>query len=58
MSEDDRSYFYRRAEEELSRAQTSQDESVVRFHYILAGLYLDRVFGTGSVHDREERKAA
>lgn len=47
MPEDDRSYFHRRAEEEIARAQASDDERLVSFHYNLAGLYLDRVFGTG-----------
>ncbi len=47
MREDDRSYFHRRAEEEIARAQASDDERLVSFHYNLAGLYLDRVFGTG-----------
>jgi hypothetical protein len=45
MSEDDRIYYSRRAEEEISRAQASEDERLVRFHYILGGLYLDRVYG-------------
>lgn len=41
-------YFYRRAEEEIAIAQASAEEHVVRFHYHLAGLYLDKVYGTGS----------
>ena len=45
MSEDDRSYFYSRAEEEIERARSSSNERVVKFHYLLAGLYLDRVYG-------------
>ncbi|MDB5670428.1 MAG: hypothetical protein JWO25_1387 [Alphaproteobacteria bacterium] len=41
----DQDYFYRRAEEEIDRARISTAERVVRFHYELAGLYLDRVYG-------------
>ena len=44
MSDDDRDYYYRRAEEEIAQAQTSTDEAAVKFHYFLGGLYLDRVF--------------
>ena len=45
LSEDDKIYYHGRAEEEIARAQASLDERQVRFHYQLAGLYLDRVFG-------------
>jgi len=48
MSEDDRAYYYRRAEEEIARAQAATDERGVSAHYHLAGYYLDRVFGPGS----------
>jgi len=48
MEEDERVYFSRRAEEEISRAQASDDEAAVSAHYRLAGFYLDRVFGPGS----------
>lgn len=48
MEEDDRAYFSRRAEEEISRAQASGHEAAVSAHYRLAGFYLDRVFGPGS----------
>jgi len=47
MSEDDRAYYYRRAEEEIARAQAATDERGVSAHYHLAGYYLDRVFGPG-----------
>ena len=46
MSDDDRGYFYRRAEEEIGRAQAASVARQVEFHYRLASLYLDRVFGT------------
>jgi hypothetical protein len=45
MAEADRDYFYRRAEQEIAIAQASACEQLVRFHYQLASLYLDRVFG-------------
>ena len=37
-------YLYQRAEQELALAQSAQGERVVRSHYHLAGLYLDRVY--------------
>ena len=45
ISEDDKAYYHRRAEEEIARAQASTEAKVVSFHYRLAGFYLDRVFG-------------
>ena len=45
MSEEDREYFYRRAVEEIAKAQACVEEEAVQFHYTLGGLYLDRVFG-------------
>lgn len=45
LSEDDKAYYHRRAEEEIARAQASNEAKVVSFHYHLAGFYLDRVFG-------------
>ena len=44
MSEEELSYFYRRAEEEIGRAQQSNDPRLVNFHYRLSDLYLERVF--------------
>ena len=44
-SDEDRDYFSRRAEQEIAMAQSSDNEHVVRFHYHLAGLYLDKVYG-------------
>ncbi len=57
MSEEERTYFYRRAEEEILRAQGSLDPRLVNFHYRLGHLYLDKVFGaveaeTGGEHPR------
>jgi hypothetical protein len=46
MFEDDRSYYQRRAEVELARAQESTQHSVVRVHYQLAEAYLDKIAST------------
>ena len=46
--EDDQTYFYRRAEEEIAQARASADEKLVSFHYVLAGYYLDLVYGNES----------
>lgn len=43
MFEDDRSYYQRRAQVELERAQESTLHSVVRVHYQLAEAYLDKI---------------
>jgi hypothetical protein len=48
LSDDDKAYYHRRAEEEIARAQASTEPKVVSFHYHLAGFYLDRVFGQPS----------
>ena len=48
MSEDDRAFFHRRAEEELAHAQRATDERLVTYHYRLAGYYLDLVFNSQS----------
>jgi hypothetical protein len=45
MSEDDRAYFYHRAEEEIGRAQAAASPQLVEIHYRFASAYLDRVFG-------------
>ena len=45
MASEDRDYFYHRAEQEIACAQASASPPLVRFHYQLAALYLDRVFG-------------
>ena len=47
MARDDESYYRRRAEEEIERAQQSNDPNVVRSHYLLAELYLDQIYGGG-----------
>lgn len=44
MSDEDRDYYCRRAEAEIASAQASTDERVVKLHYQMAGLYLDRIY--------------
>jgi len=39
------SYLYNRAEQELSQAQQATHPAAVKAHYLLAGYYLDRVYG-------------
>jgi hypothetical protein len=48
MSVDDLDYYKARAEQELERAQGATCPEAVRAHYELAGLYLDRVYGSGA----------
>lgn len=45
MSPEDRSYYLSRAEAELESAQRSEHPEVVKAHYLLAGIYLDLVYG-------------
>jgi hypothetical protein len=45
MADEDRTYFYRRAEQETADAQAALSERQAGFHYQLAALYLDKVFG-------------
>ena len=54
MSDDDREYYCRRAEEEITRAQSAEDARLVSFHYHLAGLYLDKVYGDADVTPGEK----
>lgn len=49
MTEDDKSYYLERAETQLELAQSSTHPDAVRAHYTLAGLYLDRVYGSSNV---------
>ncbi len=45
MPEFEKDYFQRRAEAELRLAQAATHPAAVRAHYLLAGLYLDRIYG-------------
>jgi hypothetical protein len=55
MPNDDRDYFYRRAEMELKLAAESRCPPAVKAHYELAGHYLERVYAeadnSGLTHD-------
>ena len=42
--EDDKEYFYKRAESELEMAQRAIIPEAVKAHYTLAGHYLDKVY--------------
>lgn len=41
---DDKEYYYRRAESELEMAQRTEVPEAVKAHYTLAGYYLDKVY--------------
>ena len=58
MSEADRAFYHRRAEEELGYAQNSLDELLVSYHYRLAGFYLDLVFARQDSHSHAGRPEA
>lgn len=45
MVELDKEYFEKRAEAELSLAQAAAHPAAVRAHYLMAGFYLDRLYG-------------
>jgi hypothetical protein len=45
MNDFDRDYFEARAEAELSLAQSASHPAAVRSHYVMAGHYLDRLYG-------------
>lgn len=45
MSRPDLAYFQTRAEAELELAQRASHPKAVRAHYLLAELYLDKVYG-------------
>ena len=42
--EEDKEYFYKRAENELEMAQRTEVPEAVKAHYTLAGYYLDKVY--------------
>jgi hypothetical protein len=41
---DDKEYYYKRAESELEMAQRTEVPEAVKAHYTLAGYYLDKVY--------------
>ncbi len=46
---DDKEYYYRRAESELEMAQRTEIPEAVKAHYTLAGYYLDTVYNDEAV---------
>lgn len=52
---EDKDYFYDRAEAELEAAQRALSPEAVRAHYILAGHYLDKVYGPVNENMGERR---
>jgi hypothetical protein len=50
--DDEKSYFYIRAEAELEMAQRSDHPAVVKAHYTMAGHYLDKVYGNEIVKEK------
>jgi hypothetical protein len=44
MAEIDKDYLEKRAEAELTLAQAAAHPAAVRAHYLMAGLYLDRLY--------------
>jgi hypothetical protein len=44
-ADEDLAYFEKRAEIELDLAQKAGHVNAVRAHYMMAGFYLDRVYG-------------
>jgi hypothetical protein len=50
--DDEKSYFYTRAEAELKMAQRS-DHPAVKAHYTMAGHYLDKVYSSEPVQENQ-----
>jgi hypothetical protein len=48
LREADRSYYRKRAEDELSKAREAATPEAGRAHFMLAGFYFDLVFNDGS----------
>ena len=44
MTEEDKQYFERRAEDEIAMACSSSQGAAVQAHYLLACAYLDRIY--------------
>lgn len=53
VTNDDRAYFERRAEEEIERARESDDPRSVAIHYALSELYLERVDAASGEEEAE-----
>ena len=57
MSEQDRAYFYRRAETELELAQKATTPAAVKSHYTIANEYLERAWADGEPPPEDEAAA-
>jgi hypothetical protein len=58
MSEDERSYYRSRAEEELWAARSADHPDAARAHYLLAGYYLDLAYNPDAARDHPRRGEA
>lgn len=54
---DDKEYYYRRAESELEMAQRTEVPEAVKAHYTLAGYYLDKVYNDDATVTRPTHDA-
>lgn len=54
MSEEDKEYFERRAEEEIAMACGSSETAAVQAHYTLACAYLDRIYSRPEDGDADQ----
>lgn len=48
MSREDRNYFLHRAETELAFARRATHEKAARAHFLIAGVYFDRFYGSAA----------
>lgn len=48
-------YLKARAEQELDAARTAKLAEVAKIHYLMAGLYLDRIYGAELHNEPAER---
>lgn len=55
MDRNETAYLKARADSELELAQQATHPAAVRAHYMLAGLYLDRLYGSVVETDLEAR---
>ena len=46
-------YLTQRAEAELELAQTATHPAAVKAHYLLAGYYLDRIYGPAETDEQD-----
>lgn len=54
MTEEDKQYFERRAEDEIAMACNSSQTSAVQAHYTLACAYLDRIYSGPEGNESDE----